>query len=421
MMPRDLPLFTWIMVRAMLWDPTIRLGLAMREAPLHGAELAYKEGDTWKTGIKCHRPEVAQFLERQIQRFWTNDLRKVTKAQVWGWMGAEVLYRIGEAGQIEFDSLLQRSASDVRALQVDGKLWGVRFRRVPTAKDGMVDLRFPDCLWHAFMPEDGSLYGNSILRGPYSPWCDKYLDGGALDVRRLFMHKDAYGGVDVAYPPGTTYIDGKGEVPNQDIGRDIAQKIKAGGVTTRPSTTDDKGNELWKITRAAVPASPTHILEYPKDLDVEMLRGLEIPDDVLTSENTGAWAGKAIPQQAFYAGLDRWLANIAADLKTQILEPLVRWNFHGKVEFEVRFKPLAEQASEQTGDKEGGSGGGSGGFPMNPFAPNYGMPAQRMAIDPVLAVGEGVLSAGELVKAARKAIRRRKKEREEQPANTKAS
>ena len=59
-MPRDLPVFTWHIVRAMLWDPMIRLGLAMREAPIHSAELAYKDGDKWVSGIKCDDPAVAR-------------------------------------------------------------------------------------------------------------------------------------------------------------------------------------------------------------------------------------------------------------------------------------------------------------------------------------------------------------------------
>ena len=61
------------------------------------------------------------------------------------------------------------------------------------------------------------------------------MNGGALDVRRLFMHKDAYGGTDMTYPEGTTYIPDKGEVPNRDVAREIAEQIVAGGVTARPA------------------------------------------------------------------------------------------------------------------------------------------------------------------------------------------
>lgn len=406
-MPRDLLPFNWEWARLMLWDPTIRLGLAMRAAPIQSAELAYKEGDSWKSGIKCDNPGVAVFVQRQVERFWKHDLHKILRAQIWGWAAGEVTYRLTKTGQVEYEGLSERNARDVRALEYHGQQIGVRFRRIKDKPEGYVDLRFPECFWHAFGPEDGSHYGNSVLRGCYSPWSDKYLTGGALDVRRLFMHKDAYGGVDVSYPQGTTWIDGKGAVPNQDIARQIAQQIKAGGVTTRPSEYDTTGKEKWVITRATVPASPKHILDYPKDLDTEMLRGLGIPDDVLTSEGmTGAWAGKAVPQQAFYTSLDGWVTQIATGFQRQVVDALVYINFGQVLEYEICFKPLADQANEQSGDKE------EAGKPFNPFAPrmsNNGSPFAMALAEQ--AVGEGVLSARNLVQAARRVMqsRRRKK------------
>src|SRR5688572_27251491 len=105
-MPRELPLFTWIMVRYMLWDQTIKLGLAMREAPIQSAELAFKEGKDWQSGIKCDNEVVGKFVERQLLRFWTHDLHKVLRAQVWGWTAGECLYRLSQSGQIEYDGLL---------------------------------------------------------------------------------------------------------------------------------------------------------------------------------------------------------------------------------------------------------------------------------------------------------------------------
>ena len=289
--PRDLPAFTFYVIRMMKWDPTVRLGLAMREAPLCNAEFAYKEGEKWVPGIQADKPEVAEFVEQQLQRIWRHDLHKILRAQVWGWSAGEVSYRLHN-GRVEFDSLTTRHPADTRAREKNGRLAGVRFRRIGKAQQGHVDVLGPKAFWHAYMPEDGSFYGDQVLRGCYSPWADKWLDGMALDVRRLFAHKDSYGGVDVSYPPGTTAVPTATgelrEIPNSDIARQIAEQLKAGGVTTRPAVYDDKGNELWTVTRATIPASPTHIFEYPQQLDVEILRGLEIPDDVLTSENGGA-------------------------------------------------------------------------------------------------------------------------------------
>lgn len=446
-------------------DPTVKLGLAMRAAPLMSAEFAFKQGTDekgqpkWVPGIQAKNPEVGKFVLRQLKRIWQHDLSKILSAQKWGWSAGEVVLKLTPEGMVEFDTILPRHARDVRPLIGNGEVKAVRFLRVRGAT-GNIELRFPKSFWHVFRDDEGTAHNMSILHGAYSPFADKWFEGGGLDVRRLFMHKDAYGGVDMTYPPGTTNIDGKEEVPNRDIAREIAEQIKAGGVTTRPGVFDPIANKpLWELTRATVPANPAHILEYPKDLDVEILRGIEIPDDVLTSEGTGAWQGKQVPFQAFYSGLNIWLTAVIRVVVKQIIEPLVLLNFGSAEEFEVMTKPLDIQAMEmQRANQPEGVGGGFQGPEQNgqptpgggggQFVPHVGprggagfkdvvtgqvvpnIPGQggrgaggarrpqpgtsvggkRFGLDagpmdPIQAVGEGVLLAGELVTAAKEAMR----------------
>lgn len=343
--PRDLPVFSFETIRDMLIDPTVRLGLAMRAAPLSQVEFAFKSRGEWVPGVQADRPDVAKFVERQLRRIWKHELHKILTAQIWGWSAGEVTYRLVN-GKVEVDGFLHRFARDVFALQKDGQTKGVRFDRlgVGTKK---VDLRFPKAFWHAFDPESESPYGTSVLKGALSPWADKWLNGGALDVRRLFMHKDAYGGMVISYPPGTLGVKND-EVPNRDTAREMVEQAKAGEVITKPSVFDTAtGKPLWEIEWARLPGSPQHILDYPKDLDVEILRGMEIPDDVLTSEGSGAWQGKQVPMLAFYVNADRWLAQALRGVVTQQLEPLVLINWGRAEGFEVTTKPLAEQAMEQ--------------------------------------------------------------------------
>jgi hypothetical protein len=308
-------------------------------------EFAYKQGDEWVPGIKADSQQVADYIERQLHRLWRHDIWKIIKCDLWGWAAAEIVYRRDkEKGTIEFHELLSRHARDTRALQQNGRFVGVQFSGVKT---GEVRLGTPgNALWQAYRPEDGSFYGRSILRGAYSAWADKWHTGGANDVRRLFMHADAYGGKEIAYPPGTTEIDGLGDVPNRDIAREMVEAAKSGEVIVRPRVFDANGNELWKIERANVQNNPQHILQYPKDLDVEILRGLEIPDDFLTSGTTGSWAGKLVPMQAFYSGLNRFALDIVQTIVKQMLEPMVMWTFGRAVGFEVDIKPLEVQAME---------------------------------------------------------------------------
>lgn len=415
--PRDLPTFSFLTIQMMLIEPTIRLGLAMRAAPMRSIEWGWKDGQTWNPGIQAQDPDVATYVERQLKRIWA-DLDAVLTAQIWGWAGGEVVLRLNPTTeQVEVDRLLPRHANDLRARAYEGQPCGVRVLRINSHTNGYIDLDWPKGFWHAFNPECGRHYGESVLLGCYSPWWDKWMDGGGLDVRRLFMHKDAYAGADLTYPEGNQYINNQ-EVPNRDIAREIVEQLVAGGVTTRPAQYDAGGNELWKLTRAAVASSPGHILQYPKDLDVEMLRGMGIPDDVLTSENTGAWEGKKVPMAAFYAGLDSWAGQLIRDMDATVIRPLVKLNWGCDQEYEIGHKPLGEQALESQAnggkaDKQGDGGGFSDLFgggdsgedpgPQDP-APQPGpQPGQRMS----LAVGRGVVQAAELVKAAQRVMRMR--------------
>ena len=410
--PRDLPPFTADMVRMMLLDSAVRLGLAMRAAPISGVEIAYEEKkDNWIPGVQAKRQEVGAYVYRQTQRIWAMGLEAIMSAQVWGWSSGEITYKLTRFNMVEVDQLLPRMSMDCRVLLRGGEKCGTRINRVKKADYGYVDLNFPKSWFHAFRPEAGMHYGVPILLGAYSPFADKWLHGGGLDVRRLFMHKDSYGGVDIAYPENTSIRIGDQDVSSHDLALQMAQQLIAGGVTTRPSGTDDKGKEKWTITRASVPSNPQHILQYPKDLDTEIYHGLEIPDDVIQSETTGAWAGKRIPMAAFYASLDSWVDKILEDLRVQVFEPGVMLNFGKAEDFAVTHKPLAKQAMEQQSQAAPGQQGQQGQqFGNRPFgqqivqSPNQ-LPQMRMGLDPVEAVGEGVLSAAELVSAARHMIR----------------
>lgn len=350
--PRDLPLMTWLTIEQMMMEPTIRLGLAMRAAPLMNAEFAYKEkdADEWTTGIQAASPVVAEFVHRQLKRIW-RDLDALLMAQKHGWAACEVVYHLTDQGTVEISRLLPRDSRDTRALICDGEIVGTRFLRMRGMKQGHVDLRFPKCIFHCHKPQAGRYYGTSILEGAYSPWYDKWGASGALDSRRLTMMQNAVNGRRLYYPEGETiYTAADGvtatTVNNRDVARQIIEQMLSGSVAALSSETDENGKRKWELVESSAMSGLQHLLQYPKDLDTEIFRGLEIPDDVLSADNSGAWEGKKVPLMAFYGGLDSWLGGIVRDVKLQVMDHLVELNF-GKQWFEIETKPLAQQAMEQ--------------------------------------------------------------------------
>lgn len=422
---QKLPVMSFQVIEQILLDETIQIGLAARRAAIQGVEFGYEMNGQWQVGVMCQDEAVGAWVMRQIRKLWSCALEHISSAQVYGWSGMEVIWeRSEEFGTWEIATIEQRHANDVRVLVSNetGRPCGVRFMHVKSALEGYVDLRFPESFFHSYDAQPGELYGRSVLTGAYRAWADKHFDGGAIDVRRLFMHKDAYGGADLRYPEGSTdvgTIDQPHEVSNRELAREIVEQLEAGGVTTTPAQYDDKGNPMWQLTRATVPSNPSHILQYPGDLDGEMLRGMFVPDGVLKADDTGSWQGRLIPMGILYANLDPWVEVILRDIKEQLLEPGIINNFGRLIPFDVAHKPLAKQALEQ---QRGPSMGGMGGMDpsmggMDPgMDPMGGMDdgmggmddpsqPQMMGLDPAAAVGEGVLSAAELVKAARMALR----------------
>lgn len=400
---RDLPVWHFGWGRKQLVDPTLRLGLAMKMAPLHQAQFGeVRNSENGKPefvpGVSSPQPDVALFVESQLKKIWRNYLHKILDSQTWGWSAGEVTYRLNSSGKVVIDRFLKRSSMDTVALTRHGRVSSVKFLRLSMrAPRGDIALPFPKAWWHAYDPEDESPYGRSVLRGSFSPWCDKWLEGGALDVRRLFAHKDAYGGMSIGYPEGTTLIDGQ-HVPNRDVVRQMVEQAKAGHVITKPSNYNRDGTDAWPITYATVPNNPTHIFQYPKDLDIEELRGLEIPDDVIVSDKTGAWQGKQVPMLAFFVNADRWLAQVLATLTEQLLEPLVLVNWGQAVDFDIGFKPLAQQAMEQMQREDNSQEPQAGqsrfqipGQPQQSFLPS---PGQQLNLTPDTSVAEQLVGAG---------------------------
>lgn len=411
--PVDLPPFGFNTIRAMLMDEGIRLNFSTRAAPIYGLQFGWEENGVWKEGVKCKDAAVAQFIYRQLQRIWKTYLPGILRSQIWGWSAGEVCLKLSEdTGLVEINDMLPRHPMDCKLLKRGCERYGIEVARLD---GGTINLPFPYAWFSSYGAEDGEDYGVSAAYGAYSPWADKWFDGGAKDVRRLFMHKDAYGGVDIAYPPGETYLDSQANpVPNRDIARQISEQIRTGGSTQRPNEYDENGNPKWEISRATVTSNPQHILDYPKDLDTEIRHGMEIPDDVINSGTTGAWNGKAIPMQSFYSSLDGWATTLLRDLCVQIIDHLLVLNFGKKHEYETPFKSLGKQAMEdQETDKE------QSGMPQD--SPNFGFSQpnifqrsnpetssqQPVKMSLVDQVGSGELTAEAILSESRKAVQDR--------------
>lgn len=292
--------------------------------------------------VKCKNNEVAKFIDKTLKAFWKPHLPKVLRAMEYGYSGGEMIFELKD-NKVCFKALKEFHPRDLRVLTIGHEFVGFRVKNIQSQGMGQVDLFPPKGMWFAVNREFGGWYGRSYLINIWDSWFEKRSKDGAIDIRRLWFYKNAFhGGIirhphkDYVMPDGTVYSA-------REMAREQGEKLKTGGVIAFPSTKDERGNYQWDWTPPSILGNAQEIREYPKDLDNEISRGMGIPDSVLTdSPGSGSYAGRKVPERAFYVGLEQIVAELMLGLRIQLLDPLIKLNFEGEHEYDIITKPLIE-------------------------------------------------------------------------------
>lgn len=341
---RKAPPFSLTIVSEMLTDPRVSFGLRLIKGPILSKA---------KFKIDCKNDDVRAYCESVISRFWRSHAESAMRCFDWGYSCSEVLYKV-EDGLITFDATKDIASLDARALTVGGDLVGARVRcNGLGANRKRVDLPKMKTLWTVHERDLHRWYGRSRIYGAYLPWLECWCEGGYRDSRRLFFHKNAFDCGGMYHPTGTSNVmtpDGQlaAVVPNKDLARDIVEKRRNGAVVTIPGTRDETGNHVWELIGPTVSPAPAGLMEHGQDLKDEIWEGMGVPPEVAKAEGTGAYAGRRVPQAAFYSTLQRDLNWIIYDFTEQVMRPLVRLNY-GDVSFEIIPSGLLTDTEEGEG------------------------------------------------------------------------
>jgi len=275
-----------------------------------------------------------------------------------------VMYKRNErTNLIEFDRLIDLFPGEVRPLMKNGEPVG--FKWLPGAFNSAAGLEEfgeakgrvfrPKALWTTFDSEFGNPFGDSLLRRAFSPWFEKWMEKGGIDLRRLRFIKDAWVGMVMGYPVRSKLElpDGT-QVTGRDIAREATEVFMSGGTLTLPTDRDDAGNRMFELTNPTdTSQGATTILEYVDKLDVEIWKGEDLPREVIEAADTGSgFSGRAIPFVAFLAILQGEGQELKVSVVRDILEPLVHLNF-GEQEFELTLMSLVDKVTEQMAAQPG--------------------------------------------------------------------
>lgn len=346
----DKPWFNYRDIDRMKRDPQIQFCLRILRAPIHQAQ--------WTVEAPNHR--IGKLIDDTIHTFWDGYLRQILDTQfTWGYVPGEMTYRSSN-GQGILDRFTPIHPMDSRPLEVPafggGKVFcGIRVKGMTTDLTGhslpnQINITTPHAFWHAGEAEYGSYYARPRLADAFSPWSEKSAKGGAVESRRLWFKKCAYGGGILRHPSGSTeYVLADGStvvIENKQLAREILERFETGGILTLPNTVDPTtGNYLWEYIPPASNGEATGILEYPKVLDEEIFKSFGIPPEIITAAETGSgYAGRVVPSMFFLASEDEVVSALLKTIEVQACRPLVAINYGEKYtrQFKIKGKPLAE-------------------------------------------------------------------------------
>jgi hypothetical protein len=355
------PYFTLREADRMRKDPQCQFAMRILRAPLYRVASL--------TSVETDNPRAGRFALTQFRNIWEHSLRRMlTSSFTYGPAVGETTYRVSR-GQIVFDrwdDIHPRDAMPLEWLRGKrkGQFAGIRVKggtndSNPSAwsKGGAFDLQAPHAFWYSGETEYGAYWSRPRLAGMFEPWLEKRGRHGAVDCRRLWFKKGAFSGGSMRYPLGFTEVDnGDGtssSINNQDIAREIVEKFESGGILALPNVVDTKGNYVWIFEPPKSGGEVGNIIEYPKQLDREILIGAGVVPEMVEAATVGSgYSGRSIPAQVFMSSEDE-IAQLLIDcIDRQQVRNMVKANF-GNVRYRLRAKSLAELIASQD-DKSNG-------------------------------------------------------------------
>jgi len=237
---------------------------------------------------------------------------------------------------MDFYGLKHIHASDARPYisKENDKIVAMEVRKIKHRTQGKskVYVLSPKFFWSVHERTYNRLYGRSRLEGAFIPWHETWMQRGYRSIRQMWFYKNAFTSCILRVPKGSTKDSEGNEVPNMQLASEMADRFVTGSSLILPK--EPEGQNDWEFEAARGVPVPDGLLEYGEILGDEIWEGLGIPPEVVSADGTGAFAGRRIPQQAFYSVLQEIINEHIIDADEQIFRNLVHLNF-GPVDYEI--------------------------------------------------------------------------------------
>lgn len=330
---QDMPPFTTRAIEWMLLDYQVQLGMSLLSAPILKPTIQ----------IKTQRSEVQEFINTTVRNFWRKAMPRICPTgRSYGIFGAEVLYELGNDGNVHFKDIRDIYPLDLGLLHRGSSAYGI------TVKTGMSGVADDDNdepetikLWgmkgfiYVHRKRFSTWIGRSDLRPAYEPWLEKTNEFGAKHAKRLWFSKCAFTGGILLHPSGT-FIERQTDGTSRnrayrDVAREALQKMMNGSSMAFDNISGElaKTQGSWDFINPTINGDGTTMIDNIDRCDLEILRGMGIPDDILSSdsESGSGYAGRRVPVSAFFIAQTEILQAMFNSFQTIVLDPLLALNF----------------------------------------------------------------------------------------------
>lgn len=325
------PLFARYYIPAMERDPHISYGVEMLEGPIITKA---------KYEVVSKYPEVIEYGQRQLDRFQISGLSEALTCMKWGFCGHEVLYQWNEEEKcVDYHGLNYIHPYHAQPVLDDGYFIGME-----VTGEGLEKPRYlpvPKCVWFTHDKRYHRWWGRSVLEGAFIPWYETWQPKGFRAIRHLWLYKNAFDSGVIRYPEGGQVDAATGVVtPNVLVAQQLADQKESGATLILPSLMSADMVGSWDYLPPVPPGVPEGLFTYGDSLKEEKWEGLGVPPEVAKTEDTGSFAGRRVPQQAFYSSLQKKANYIYLDgFDPFILQFLIRLKFGPKVQYSL--KPIS--------------------------------------------------------------------------------
>lgn len=282
-------------VRKMRRDPTLGFLRDMYMAPILGADWTVVADDKkYQDAV----PLITASTLPHRSEFLRNSLRGLLD---FGWQSFEVVKDFAQDGSLvvtKLKPLLQDLTTILVASK--GQLVGVRNLVTQTfgedAPTGQVDLYRDECIVMYRDVEGTNWYGEPIMRRcerPYDAWLASDDAAARFDKKVAGAHWVVY------FPMGKSDFNGRADVDNYEIAKDLLNSLESSGKIAIPQTVLGQVTDLnnldstkmgWRVELLSAQTNQSNFVDRGKYLDSLKARGVGIPERAIFEGQFGTKA-----------------------------------------------------------------------------------------------------------------------------------